>query len=101
MAEASCSGPSPFKRLVDHQSRDVSHHQDRLVDRAGVNGHAVRASCPSVPALLAVLAGIPKLTCSCVRCSPSDLALSTPRNRATIRSARSSTAGPPHPPPAP
>ncbi|KAG5925745.1 hypothetical protein E4U42_004010 [Claviceps africana] len=34
MAEASCSGPSPFKRLVDHQSRDVSHHQDRLVDRA-------------------------------------------------------------------
>ncbi|KAL3962677.1 hypothetical protein ACCO45_004200 [Purpureocillium lilacinum] len=44
MAEASCSGPSPFKRLVDHQSRDVSHHQDRLVDRAGVNGHA-----PSTP----------------------------------------------------
>ncbi|KHN99052.1 peroxin 20 [Metarhizium album ARSEF 1941] len=34
MADASCSGPSPFKRLVDHQSRDVSHHQDRLVDRS-------------------------------------------------------------------
>ncbi|UNI18149.1 hypothetical protein JDV02_004437 [Purpureocillium takamizusanense] len=47
MAEASCSGPSPFKRLVDHQSRDVSHHQDRLVDRAGgVNGHASFRSAP-------------------------------------------------------
>ncbi|KAJ6437858.1 hypothetical protein O9K51_09686 [Purpureocillium lavendulum] len=51
MAEASCSGPSPFKRLVDHQSRDVSHHQDRLVDRAGgVNGHASFRSSPHHPA---------------------------------------------------
>ncbi|GJN73624.1 hypothetical protein VFPFJ_04089 [Purpureocillium lilacinum] len=50
MAEASCSGPSPFKRLVDHQSRDVSHHQDRLVDRAGVNGHASFRSSPQHPA---------------------------------------------------
>ena len=33
MADASCSGPSPFKRLVDHQGRDVSHHQDRLVNQ--------------------------------------------------------------------
>ncbi|KAM4063126.1 hypothetical protein HRG_010310 [Hirsutella rhossiliensis] len=40
MAEASCSGGTPFKRLIDHQSRDVSHHQDRLVDRSGVNGRA-------------------------------------------------------------
>ncbi|KAF4990091.1 hypothetical protein FDECE_14499 [Fusarium decemcellulare] len=40
MADASCSGGTPFKRLIDHQSRDVSHHQDRLVDRAGPQGHA-------------------------------------------------------------
>ncbi|KAG6011183.1 hypothetical protein E4U43_008476 [Claviceps pusilla] len=40
MAEASCSGPSPFKRLVDHQSRDVSHHQDRLVDRSADQRHS-------------------------------------------------------------
>ncbi|KID77897.1 uncharacterized protein G6M90_00g036610 [Metarhizium brunneum] len=39
MADASCSGPSPFKRLVDHQSRDVSHHQDRLVDRSAGQPH--------------------------------------------------------------
>lgn len=32
MADASCSGGTPFKRLVDHQARDVSHHQDRLVN---------------------------------------------------------------------
>ncbi|OAA62968.1 hypothetical protein ISF_04844 [Cordyceps fumosorosea ARSEF 2679] len=32
MAEASCSGGTPFKQLIDHQSRDVSHHQDRLVN---------------------------------------------------------------------
>ncbi|KAK7426008.1 hypothetical protein QQZ08_007456 [Neonectria magnoliae] len=35
MADASCSGGTPFKRLIDHQSRDVSQHQDRLVNRAG------------------------------------------------------------------
>lgn len=46
MAEASCSGLSPFKRLVEQQNRDVSHHQDRLADRAGVNGHAVSAPLP-------------------------------------------------------
>lgn len=44
MADASCSGPSPFKRLVDHQSRDVSHHQDRLVDRSAGQAHGVRFS---------------------------------------------------------
>ncbi|KAJ6787087.1 hypothetical protein PWT90_09782 [Aphanocladium album] len=32
MADASCSGGTPFKQLMDHQSRDVSHHQDRLVN---------------------------------------------------------------------
>ncbi|CEJ94198.1 hypothetical protein VHEMI09746 [[Torrubiella] hemipterigena] len=31
MDSASCSGGTPFKRLIDHQSRDVSQHQDRLV----------------------------------------------------------------------
>lgn len=41
MADASCSGGTPFKRLIDHQARDVSHHQDRLTDRAGPQGHAV------------------------------------------------------------
>ena len=30
--DASCSGTTPFKRLTDHQSRDVSHHQDRLTN---------------------------------------------------------------------
>ncbi|KOS23027.1 hypothetical protein ESCO_003757 [Escovopsis weberi] len=30
MAEASCSGTTPFKRLVDHQSTGINH-QDRLV----------------------------------------------------------------------
>ncbi|TWU75057.1 hypothetical protein ED733_006571 [Metarhizium rileyi] len=39
MADASCSGPSPFKRLVDHQSQDVSHHQDRLMDRSAGQHH--------------------------------------------------------------
>lgn len=48
MADASCSGATPFKRLVDHQSRDVSHHQDRLVDRAGVNGHGVSCAASSL-----------------------------------------------------
>ncbi|KJZ74603.1 hypothetical protein HIM_05953 [Hirsutella minnesotensis 3608] len=38
MAEASCSGGTPFKRLLDHQSRDTSQYQDRLVDRSGVGG---------------------------------------------------------------
>ncbi|KAG6008860.1 hypothetical protein E4U21_003671 [Claviceps maximensis] len=41
MAEASCSGPSPFKRLVDHQSRDASHHQDRLVDPSAGQRHSL------------------------------------------------------------
>lgn len=41
MADASCSGGTPFKRLIDHQSRDVSHHQDRLVDRSGAQSHNV------------------------------------------------------------
>ncbi|KAM5350505.1 hypothetical protein ACJ41O_007010 [Fusarium nematophilum] len=46
MGDASCSGGTPFKRLIDHQSRDVSHHQDRLVDRAGPQGHASFRSTP-------------------------------------------------------
>ncbi|KAM0341866.1 hypothetical protein ACHAPU_009802 [Fusarium lateritium] len=46
MADASCSGGTPFKRLIDHQARDVSHHQDRLVDRAGPQGHASFRSTP-------------------------------------------------------
>ncbi|KAI9151920.1 hypothetical protein HJFPF1_09137 [Paramyrothecium foliicola] len=40
MADASCSGPNPFKRLVDHHTRDVSHHQDRLVDTSAAHGQA-------------------------------------------------------------
>ncbi|KAF4980970.1 hypothetical protein FZEAL_3127 [Fusarium zealandicum] len=46
MADASCSGGTPFKRLIDHQGRDVSHHQDRLIDRAGAQGHASFRSTP-------------------------------------------------------
>ncbi|CZS74667.1 unnamed protein product [Fusarium graminearum] len=46
MADASCSGGTPFKRLIDHQARDVSHHQDRLTDRAGPQGHASFRSTP-------------------------------------------------------
>ncbi|KAM0299983.1 hypothetical protein HYE67_005720 [Fusarium culmorum] len=46
MADASCSGGTPFKRLIDHQARDVSHHQDRLTDRAGPQGHASFRSIP-------------------------------------------------------
>ncbi|KPM37867.1 hypothetical protein AK830_g8711 [Neonectria ditissima] len=45
MADASCSGGTPFKRLIEHQSRDVSHHQDRLVDRAG-QAHGAFRSAP-------------------------------------------------------
>jgi hypothetical protein len=41
MADASCSGGTPFKQLIDHQGRDVSHHQDRLVGRGGPQGHTV------------------------------------------------------------
>ncbi|XWX01939.1 hypothetical protein V2A60_009971 [Cordyceps javanica] len=39
MADASCSGGTPFKQLMDHQSRDISHHQDRLV-----NGNQARGA---------------------------------------------------------
>lgn len=46
MADASCSGPSPFKRLVDHQGRDVSHHQDRLRDGSSAGGHGVSCASP-------------------------------------------------------
>ncbi|CAM1506506.1 Fc.00g061470.m01.CDS01 [Cosmosporella sp. VM-42] len=46
MADASCSGGTPFKRLVDHQARDVSHHQDRLVDRTGAQSHSSFRSTP-------------------------------------------------------
>lgn len=34
MADASCSSGTPFKHLIDHQTRDTSHHQDRLAHRA-------------------------------------------------------------------
>ncbi|PMB72051.1 hypothetical protein BM221_002151 [Beauveria bassiana] len=44
MADASCSGGTPFKQLTDHQSRDVSHHQDRLV-----NGNQTRGAFRSRP----------------------------------------------------
>ncbi|KAF1734062.1 hypothetical protein CRV24_005597 [Beauveria bassiana] len=44
MADASCSGGTPFKQLIDHQSRDVSHHQDRLV-----NGNQTRGAFRSRP----------------------------------------------------
>ncbi|KAK5987771.1 hypothetical protein PT974_11904 [Cladobotryum mycophilum] len=47
MAEASCSGGTPFKQLIDHQARDVSHHQDRLVDRAGALGSSSFRSSPA------------------------------------------------------
>ncbi|KAG5761321.1 hypothetical protein H9Q72_010571 [Fusarium xylarioides] len=46
MADASCSGGTPLKRLIDHQARDVSHHQDRLIDRAGPQGHSSFRSTP-------------------------------------------------------
>ncbi|PHH81516.1 hypothetical protein CDD82_577 [Ophiocordyceps australis] len=49
MADSSCSGPSPFKRLVQHQSRDVSLHQDRLVDRSALNSQASFRSAPPAP----------------------------------------------------
>ncbi|OAA50999.1 peroxin 20 [Beauveria brongniartii RCEF 3172] len=44
MADASCSGGTPFKQLIDHQSRDVSHHQDRLI-----NGNQTRGAFRSRP----------------------------------------------------
>ncbi|PTB47170.1 uncharacterized protein TrAFT101_003396 [Trichoderma asperellum] len=46
MEDASCSGSTPFKRLVDHQSRDLSHHQDRHVSRGafGQNSQTFRSS---------------------------------------------------------
>ncbi|KKP03118.1 hypothetical protein THAR02_04786 [Trichoderma harzianum] len=40
MEDASCSGSTPFKRLVDHQSRDSSHHQDRHVSRGAFGQNA-------------------------------------------------------------
>ncbi|KAF7548785.1 hypothetical protein G7Z17_g6841 [Cylindrodendrum hubeiense] len=72
MADASCSGGTPFKRLTEHQSRDVSHHQDRLVDRAGSQAHGSFRSAPQAaqgqngfnqfmdgPATLPGMAGMP------------------------------------------
>ncbi|KAH7312224.1 hypothetical protein B0I35DRAFT_480698 [Stachybotrys elegans] len=44
MADASCSGTNPFKRLVDQQNRDLSHHQDRLQDHAGRSQGAFRSA---------------------------------------------------------
>ncbi|KAL7904373.1 hypothetical protein GGI35DRAFT_200689 [Trichoderma velutinum] len=49
MEDASCSGSTPFKRLVDHQSRDSSHHQDRHVSR-GAFGQSSFRSSPLHPA---------------------------------------------------
>lgn len=48
MEDASCSGSTPFKRLVDHQSRDSSHHQDRHVSR-GAFGQNVSIPSLSLP----------------------------------------------------
>ncbi|KFA66581.1 hypothetical protein S40285_07311 [Stachybotrys chlorohalonatus IBT 40285] len=47
MADASCSGTTPFKRLVDQQNRDVSHHQDRLRDHSSAHNHGAFRSSPS------------------------------------------------------
>ncbi|KAG9253720.1 uncharacterized protein F5Z01DRAFT_656557 [Emericellopsis atlantica] len=49
MAEASCSGPSPFKSLVDHHQRNTSHHQDRFVNNtpAGQSFRSQQAQGPS------------------------------------------------------
>ncbi|PNP48210.1 hypothetical protein THARTR1_10351 [Trichoderma harzianum] len=44
MEDASCSGSTPFKRLVDHQSRDASHHQDRHVSRGAFGQNSFRSS---------------------------------------------------------
>ncbi|KAJ4855521.1 uncharacterized protein T069G_11079 [Trichoderma breve] len=44
MEDASCSGSTPFKRLVDHQSRDSSHHQDRHVSRGAFGQNSFRSS---------------------------------------------------------
>ncbi|KAL6886693.1 hypothetical protein HDV57DRAFT_398582 [Trichoderma longibrachiatum] len=44
MEDASCSGSTPFKRLVDHQSRDLSHHQDRHVSRGALGQSSFRSS---------------------------------------------------------
>ncbi|KAF7561528.1 hypothetical protein G7046_g2614 [Stylonectria norvegica] len=49
MADASCSGATPFKRLTDHQSRDVSHHQDRLVNGAGAQSQGSFRSIQQQP----------------------------------------------------
>ncbi|PTB67178.1 hypothetical protein BBK36DRAFT_1159114 [Trichoderma citrinoviride] len=49
MEDASCSGSTPFKRLVDHQSRDLSLHQDRHVSR-GAFGQSSFRSSPLHPA---------------------------------------------------
>ncbi|KAL7929039.1 hypothetical protein V8C35DRAFT_316472 [Trichoderma chlorosporum] len=43
MEDASCSGSTPFKRLVDHQSRDSSHHQDRHVSRGAFGQSSFRS----------------------------------------------------------
>ena len=41
MADGSCSGSTPFKRIVDHANQDGSRHQDRLVDNTVNQGHHV------------------------------------------------------------
>lgn len=41
MADDSCSGGNPFKRLTEQQSRDGSRHQDRLVNRPGAQAPGV------------------------------------------------------------
>lgn len=43
MADNSCSGGTPFKRIVDQQNRDASNQQDRLVNNnGGPSGAQVR-----------------------------------------------------------
>ncbi|KAH6900577.1 hypothetical protein B0T10DRAFT_555112 [Thelonectria olida] len=38
MSDPSCSGTTPFKRLVDQQGRDATLQQDRMVGRPGAQG---------------------------------------------------------------
>lgn len=54
MEDASCSGSTPFKRLVDHQSRDSSHHQDRHVSRGAFGQNVSIPFSLSLPSSTAI-----------------------------------------------
>lgn len=49
--DSSCSGGTPFKRIIDQQNRDASNQQDRLVNNSGASGNQV---CPLFSSLLNV-----------------------------------------------